>query len=270
MRNVLLLLPITCVVLAGCANAKTPVYTIGNVSVNAPIPQDWTCRTLLKNTIDFRINPSQYIGEVITPNDDGTFSIVAKPILALGSKPIEKSFESGSVYDSKIDKKASASGNYLAIVTASLAANQKMDVDIVDAVHASVPPLEYPDDKLFALAKSKSTIKRFWIAELYISTITESVYSDLSGSTNITAPAFGADGKVYQQSSQTTHDYAVAAKLIDIDDYARNHGKASGGPAAQSRKSACPAILPPGLVKGFAPSPPKSFAILPAVAVRPK
>jgi hypothetical protein len=257
-----------CALLAGCQHT----YTFGNISLNAPIPQDFKNRVVINNSIDFRLNPSDYIGEVIAPNADGTYAIIAKPILATGSTPKQENFTNGAVYDSQIDQNASANGNYLTTVTANLSVNEKMGVDIVDAVHAYVPPSEYPDSQIFTMAATQSTTPRYWIAELYISTITDSVYTDKSGSTNVTAPAFGAGGKVYQQSSTTTHDFAVAAKLIDIDAYARVHNMPSGGPAPHPAT-----IVNQTVMVGGGPHAPAlavahtlTFAVLPPIEVRPQ
>lgn len=238
---------IVCAFLGACGGSG---YSFVPVPLNPGLPQDFKNRTVIKNSVDFRLNPETYIGEVISPDAAGNYTIISKPILAAASKPTSEMFKDGQVYSGQIDQGASAQGSYLAVVSGSLTAKQTADVEIVDAVHAYVPPAEYPDDQLFQLAATHSDVPRYWLAELYISTVSNTVFQDLEGSTSVTAPAFGAKGSVYQKYQQTLHDWSVAAKLIDIDAYARVHNKPSGGPGGPPNHVQVLRISPPELAAG--------------------
>ena len=210
--------------LAGCQGV-----TFKDIGVNPPLPDDFKSRTVIKNSIDFRLNPESNIGLIIAPDAAGTYEIIGKPVLASGSVPQSSAFKDGEVYDAIIDSGAAMQGNYLAFA-ASLSSDQKAELHIVDATHAFVPIADIPDDLIFAIAATASSKPRYWIAELYISTVTKTNSTEESSTATSSGPAFGANGKVYAQDTVSSHDWVVAAKLINVDAYAAANNKPHAGP----------------------------------------
>lgn len=225
--------------LAACAGVK---FT--DQALNSPLPNDFVYRTVLANSVEFRLNPADNIGVLISPDSAGMYHITAKPMLAPGSTPAVDALKDGEVYDSKVDSGGSLQGNYLAF-TASLDATQTAEVHIVDAVHAYVPPAQIPDDQLFAVASTTSTVPRYWLNDLYISTVTRSTYKKEDASASASPPAFGAKGSVYAENTTNIHDWVVAARLINVDAYARDHGKPFNGPIPASARYIVAPTTPP-------------------------
>jgi len=210
--------------LAGCTGVH-----FADIPLNQELPRDFVYRTVITNSTDFRLDPGSNIGVVISPDANGLYQIIGKPLLSDKSIPQVAAIKDGDVYDSTVDSGAAIQGNYLAF-TAGFSLSKQATIHIIDAVHAYVPPAEIPDDKLFAIAATKSEISRFWLEDLYISTITKTEAEQESANASASTPAYGAKGNVYHQVGGTFHDWVVAARLINIDFYAKNHGKPANGP----------------------------------------
>lgn len=219
-----------CVVLSACG------VTFADVALNQALPDDFKYRTVIKNSVDFRGDPGANIGLLISPDNTGQYQTIGRPLLAQGSIPQVATLKDGEVYSAKLDSGAAVQGNYLAF-TAALSVDQTASLDIVDAVHAYVPPAQIPDDQIFAVAATASTSARYWIEDLYISTVTKTTSSKESASASASPPAYGAKGNVYAQDSVTSHDWVVAARLINVDAYAAAHGKPHNGPTPPAAAS---------------------------------
>ncbi len=211
------------VALCGCG------VTFSDVTLNKRTPDDFRYRTVLKNSVEFRMDPASNIGLIIAPDANNEYHIIGKPMLAAGSVPVVAALKDGSVYTSKIDSGASVEGNYLT-VAASLSASQAAEIDIVDAIHAYVPPAQIPDDQIFALAATSSSVPRYWLSDLYISTVTTTYAAKESANASGSSPAFGAKGNVYADQGEAVHDWVVAARLINVDQYAKAHNRPANGP----------------------------------------
>jgi len=220
------------IILLGTAflTACAPKYTFPSQPLNStPLPNDFKNRVVIKNSIDFRINPVKNIGLFIAANGNGYYSVISQPTVASGYTPIAENMD-GAVYESTIDRGASAQGSYLALAAASLSDKQVAQLTIKDQVHAYVPLSGIPEDRIFSIAGTPSTEYRYWIADLYISSISTSVFTNLEGNTAITAPAFGAKGAVYQKGGVAAQDWSVAARLINVDAYAKARNMPYSGP----------------------------------------
>ncbi|MDN7569961.1 hypothetical protein [Burkholderia contaminans] len=228
-QNSTIILCLASALLQGCS------FGFKDVALNQSLPDDFKYRTILKNSIEFRSDPGSNIGLVISPDEKGQYHIIGKPILPSGVVPQVSALKDGNVYDSKVDAGASSQGSYLAFA-ATLSVDQTASVDIVDAVHAYVPPADIPDDSLFAIAATHSATPRYWLEDLYISTVTKTVATKESGNVTASPPAFGAKGSIYGDDSETSHDWIVAARLINVDTYALAHGKPANGPIGHDEK----------------------------------
>src|SRR4051812_29679168 len=116
------------VLAVGWVGCNTSKYSFVDVPLNGILPADFKNRTVISNSVDFRLNPESYIGEVISPKSAGEYMIVSKPVLDPGSKPVQELFKDGQIYRGQIDKGASAQGSYLTSLTANMTAKQTADV----------------------------------------------------------------------------------------------------------------------------------------------
>ncbi len=202
--------------LAGCG------VHFADQSLNSlPLPEDFKCRTAIKNSVDYRYNPQDNIGLLITPKPDGEYETIGRPILTQGTTPQLDIFKDSNVYQGKVDQGASLQGSYLAFA-AGLQANQVASVNIFDVSHAYVLPNQIPDEALFALAAKPTTTPRYWIEQMYISGVTRTVFESESANASGSAEAFGAKGSVYQQASNASNDWIVAVQLLNVDRYAQS------------------------------------------------
>ncbi len=256
--------------LSGC---HTGVH-FADIPLNADLPNDFRYRTVITNSVDFRLDPGSNIGVLISPDANGLYQIIAKPILSDGSTPQVAAIKDGDVYDSTVDSGFALQGNYLT-VAAGLSGSNLATIDIVDAIHAYVPPAEIPDEKLFAIAATTNQVPRFWLEDLYISTITKTEAAQESADASASTPAYGAKGNVYHQVGGTFHDWVVAARLINVDAYAQAHGKPANGPIPANVKF-IPAPAPAALEhvspskRAFymlRPGQNLSYAVLPPISV---
>lgn len=218
------------VMLSGCAGVK-----FANQTVDGALPNDYTTRTRISNSADFRFNMEQNIGAILEedPLKPGQYRLAATSVIlpaGFSAKEELLAKEDNQIYTSTITQGGTATGNY-ATIGLSLNVDQAATISIFDVSRAEIPTGNIPVGMLITYAKTKPNVKQYWIKSLLLSRILKQVYEKEDASASGSGPAFGAKGTVYHTTSSQQSDYNLAAVLIDLDTY---KNLSVGGPVAAS------------------------------------
>ena len=205
-------------ILSGCTGVR-----FANQTVDDGLPNDYTNRTRIANSADYRFNLPDNIGAILEedPTKPGLYRLAATSVIrpeGFNPKEIFLAKEDNQVYNGKVTAGGQTSGNYTA-VGLSLEANQVAEISIVDVSRADIPTPEIPVAALHNYAQTKPAQKQYWIKSLLLSRLLKRIYVEQKADFAASGPAFGANGKVYGTTAIQSNDFNLTAVLIDIDTY---------------------------------------------------
>jgi hypothetical protein len=126
-------------------------------------------------------------------------------------------------YHSIVDFNAGVQGSYLQLITADLDVKSKAEVTIRESSECFVTKDKVPWDKIKEWAAAHPPVpgqKRYFIQGALLSTITKTVYTEVSSNARVDGgAAFGAGGKVYatNKSTETRNLSCIGVHLIDLE-----------------------------------------------------
>jgi hypothetical protein len=209
------------IALAGCGDQRG--VTFADSQVNRALPKDYSGRTMIANTADYRFNLAQNVGAILEedPGKPGYYRLAPTGvILPPGFRPEEQFLikEDNAVFSSKVVGGLEGSAQY-GPLGVNLLAKQAADLSIVDISRSEIPTNLIPAAALAAYAATMPERKRYWVKSLLLSRIIREDYHEQAVDAKGSGPAFGAAGKVYGSGGTKSNDYALAVHLIDLDAY---------------------------------------------------
>jgi hypothetical protein len=210
----LLVLPALLICLSCFSQGKVK---LARTPLNQTLPQDLTNRVFWNQTDLFKFNIEQLTGSIIYAEDTSGNFTRGPRIVDSGSTLQIKTVENGVRYHAKIDKGFNADLKLL-IFSAGISQDQVIDVKITDLLYVFINYEKIPIDSLLKVAKAiKYPGKKYYIQGALLTSIDEQYNSKVSGNGALVGSAFGANGKVYNESEKFTEDFRISLTLIDLD-----------------------------------------------------
>lgn len=199
----------------GCSGVR-----FGNAALNEELPDDWKNRNLYQNTAIFKHQLQDLAGSLLQKRGDGTDFLRVGRVVHAGYVPTLKVIDDGKVYESKIDRGASAQGSYLAWA-ASLQASQKAGVLIQDVSMVFIPYPDIPWSQLAKIATDQPPApgtRRYYVQGVLLSSIVIEKYQEIeSSASGVISATIGVGGKVFAREGSVARDFRIALELVDID-----------------------------------------------------
>jgi hypothetical protein len=201
-----------------------------DVAMNKDLPSDYKNRVLWPQTDAFKYNLTQLAGHVIIGNPaTGEFERGPRYVKE-GFEPTLQVIEDGTVYNSKVNNSAAAKGNYL-VFAGSLSGDQAAEVTIVDTNSVFIPYEQVPMEALAEEARKEPEAgkKKYYVQAVVLATVTIKNYRKIAAdASSVTGNTFGAEGKVFNETSDVSKDFKISLTLLDVQRFAQVTGSSTG------------------------------------------